>query len=1340
MDQTDTEKLEAVLQIDAHGLGVCIIGGHDSILNGKNVDGGYIIKVLPNGACANAGVLPGDIIVSVNGESLLGKAHDEMITVISNELQKNAVKMVFMLLRSSTQPGKLMFEIKDLDAFSKFNADSPHAAILQQKREPPQGLSFGVSLIDLVTLIAEKGENGLATLEELGNVQGLMTMLRTSSDKGLSGDPEDLQARVSTFGPNFVQDQKPKTILELMAEAMQDPVLIILLVAASVSLILGVTVEGEPATGWIDGFAIMFAVFIVVMVSALNDWQKERQFRSLKESMSGSNTVSVMRNGKQITIPVKELVVGDILEVADGVLLPADGIVIKCQDLEVDESALTGESEAIHKSVDKAPFLLAGTGILSGGGWMLVTCVGLFSQEGIINRLITKQGESEANRLLAKSRAESNSGSAQTEVDPTTAATTEAERERLVREADKRVKREQSVLQTKLSNLAIRIGKLGMYAAIFTVLLLFLRFFIQIYGVDNMSGWPSSNWGSLVSFLIIGVTVLVVAVPEGLPLAVTITLAYSVKKMQKDNNLVRVLASCETMGNATAVCSDKTGTLTQNKMTVTRFFVNSQTCNEVKELQVQFSPMMQALTEGIAVNRDFHSKYYFQDLVDKQRPGVVLAKDVLHQTGNKTECSLLKFADDILSVQKAEWHTVDEVQAHAKVLHQFKFDHVKKRMTTIVFKNDQEMRVYVKGAPEIMLPFCTFVDTVDGPKVLTDEGRENIRKQVIEAFAGDALRVIMLAYHDEPNQPCKAEEEHVNNLVLSCLVGIQDPLRPEVPAAVQTCKRAGVTIRMVTGDNILTAKAIAKQCGIVESEDDLVLDGPTFRKRILKEDGEIDHDILKTIIPKLRVIARCSPTDKFNLVKGLKFAGEVVAVTGDGTNDGPALAEADVGFAMGTGTKVAQNASHIILIDDNFASLVSAISWGRNVYDSIAKFLIFQLTVNFVAIIVAIIGAASIKESPLRAIQLLWVNLIMDSFASLALATEPPTASLLNRLPYKRNKPLLSQHMFKQIFFHGFYQLIVCFVILYEGDVIWNIPSGRNLPDGQKSESIHYTMVFNTFVWMQIFNEINSRKCHGELNVFEGIQNNSIFNIIFIGTCIVQAILIEFGGEAFHVKPLPWNMWIASILIGAFELVINVLIHYLVPDSIIPLSWSEATSEVEPEVVEGEAVSTQEAPTLALPSSSSEPADLPTPVPDVAIVSAEEGIGSRERLGSGSGGVRSILSAERLGQLLWHRGLRRLRTQLLVASAFRVAGENVAERIAFATSHHSILGGSHHSVHSIRSNPSTPASGRTTPTGHTPMDENALVPISKGTATFESVRSSILQRLIEVGPTTESTL
>ncbi|KAI0243151.1 Plasma membrane calcium-transporting ATPase 4 [Lamellibrachia satsuma] len=364
-----------------------------------------------------------------------------------------------------------------------------------------------------------------------------------------------------------------------------------------------------------------------------------------------------------------------------------------------------------------------------------------------------------------------------------------------------------------------------------------------------------------------------------------------------------------------------------------------------------------------------------------------------------------------------------------------------------------------------------------------------------------------------------------------------------VPSAIRKCQRSGITVRMVTGDNVNTARSIALKCGIIKPGSDfLVLEGKEFNKLIRDEQDQVQQHLLDKVWPRLRVLARSSPQDKYILVKGIIDSRvnpnrEVVAVTGDGTNDGPALKKADVGFAMGiAGTDVAKEASDIILTDDNFTSIVKAVMWGRNVYDSIAKFLQFQLTVNIVAVIVAFLGACAVKAIPLKAIQMLWVNLIMDTFASLALATELPSEELLERRPYGRTKPLISRTMMKNIIGHAIYQLAIIFFLLFFGEVAFDIDNGRQQDDLDQIPTQHFTMIFNTFVMMTLFNEINARKIHGQRNVFTGLQRNHVFIGIWIGTFAAQICIVQLGGFAFATEALTLEQWLYCLLFGIGEL------------------------------------------------------------------------------------------------------------------------------------------------------------------------------------------------------------
>ena len=456
----------------------------------------------------------------------------------------------------------------------------------------------------------------------------------------------------------------------------------------------------------------------------------------------------------------------------------------------------------------------------------------------------------------------------------------------------------------------------------------------------------------------------------------------------------------------------------------------------------------------------------------------------------------------------------------------------------------------MKGASEIIMELCDELLLVNGnKKKLQNADKQRINVDVINKFAEEGLRTICLAYKDfDGSASIESAEAIEKNLTCLGIVGIEDPVRDAVPLAIQQCQEAGIFVRMVTGDNIVTAKSIARQCGLLKDGDDYIcMEGPEFRARVLNRDGTINQVEFDKIWPKLRVMARSSPTDKYTLVTGLKETllpdTPVVAVTGDGTNDAPALKKADVGFAMGiAGTAVAKDACDIILLDDNFESIVKAVMWGRNVYDSIGKFLQFQLTVNIVAIIVAMTGAIVLEESPLTAVQMLWVNLIMDSLASLALATEPPTKDLLKRAPYHKNKSLISPIMWINILGHGVYQVAIVMFLIFYGETFFGIEAGRNLPH-DAPPSIHYTIVFNTFVLMQLFNEINSRKLHGEFFVFDGLFNNLIFVFIWIFTLVVQVLLVQYGALYVHCVALTAEQWMWCVIFGAFTLLWNFVVR-----------------------------------------------------------------------------------------------------------------------------------------------------------------------------------------------------
>jgi Ca2+-transporting ATPase len=780
---------------------------------------------------------------------------------------------------------------------------------------------------DLAKIVSEQS---LDLLQQYGNLEGLAQLLKTDFQKGLNKEALNKYGRVDFYGDNSIPQPPVVTMTELMVETLEDKTLITLSISAAISLALGL--YENPSSGWIEGVAILAAVVVVVFVTALNDYEKEKQFRKLNEKKNDID-VKVLRNQKQTEVSVYQVYVGDILVVEPGDILCADGLLITGRNLVCDQSSITGESKPIKKGKDD-PFMISGSTVNEGHGKVLVLATGIHSFQG--------------KTLLALQR-----------------------------------KSEETPLQKKLNSLADKIAYFGMAMALLTMFCLTVRYIVNMY--VQLLPFDLHFFSVLTKIIITGVTILVVAVPEfleGLPLAVTISLAYSVMKMFNDNILVRRLEACETMGGASAICSDKTGTLTLNKMTVVKGLLGNELFDDMKQLKTVYenSFLKDLINENISCNSTVYR-------LEKEGKTII--------AGSRTETALVNFLAELD-------YDFEKIREKTDILNVFPFSSKEKKMLTII-QRPRGKRIYIKGASEMVLKSCESVLTHDGKK--TDIPQKWFYNE-IDRMANEALRTIGLAYADV-DENFDAEFEYAGPFVLLGIVGIMDPVRPEVPHAVRQCQQAGITVRLVTGDNAITARAIAQRCGI---DDGLVMEGPDFEK--------LSEERLKEICPNLRVLSRSSPNDKLTLVRVLKELGEIVAVTGDGANDGPALSQAHVGFSMGlTGTEIAKQASAIVLLDDNFKSIVQACVWGRNVFDSIRKFLQFQLTVNIVAVSLAFIGSLSSVEgtSPLKPVQLLWVNLIMDTMAALALSTEPPSPDLLQRPPNGLNEPLITSLMWKNI-------------------------------------------------------------------------------------------------------------------------------------------------------------------------------------------------------------------------------------------------------------------------------------------------------------------------------------
>ncbi|KAL3424469.1 calcium-translocating P-type ATPase [Phlyctema vagabunda] len=933
----------------------------------------------------------------------------------------------------------------------------------------------------------------------------------SSRGAGKGGQPGSFSDRIRVYKANVIPQKTATPLWRLMWLAYQDKVLLLLTAAAVISLALGLYetfgVDHEPGepmpVDWVEGVAICVAIIIVVLVGSLNDWQKERAFVRLN-AKKDDREIKVVRSGTSIMVNVADILVGDVLHLEPGDMIPADGIFITGHNIKCDESSATGESDSLKKTggvqvmrlieeghsnpKDLDPFIISGAKVLEGVGTYMVTSVGVNSSFG---------------KIMMSMRTEP-------EVTP---------------------------LQAKLDKLATAIAKLGASAAALLFFVLLFRFCANLPGDERSSADKAS---AFMDILIVAITVIVVAVPEGLPLAVTLALAFATTRLLKENNLVRILKSCEVMGNATTVCSDKTGTLTTNKMSVVAGTFGHESFEAATA--AEFSKKVPKDVRDLIVHSIAINSTAFEGIED----------GVPTFIGSKTEMALLNFAKDHFAMG-----TLSTERANTEALQMFPFDSNKKCMGAVI-KTSSGYRLFVKGASEILLEACTAVANVTTGEVteLGASKKQDI-SDTIQAYALKSLRTIGLVYRDFPSwppagtqttaDPSMAEFDAVfKDMVFSGVVGIQDPVRPGVPEAVAKCQHAGVKIRMVTGDNITTARAIAKECGIItnDEDEDIVMEGPEFRK--------LTDEEMTAMLPKLAVLARSSPQDKQILVQKLRGMGDTVAVTGDGTNDGPALKAADVGFSMGiAGTEVAKEASSIVLMDDNFASIVKALMWGRAVNDAVSKFLQFQLTVNITAVLLTFVSAvaSSSMESVLTAVQLLWVNLIMDTFAALALATDPPTPAILNRKPAGKKAPLITMNMWKMIIGQAIFQLTVTFILHFAGREIL----GYDNSEQQRLEL--KTMVFNTFVWMQIFNEFNNRRLDNKFNIFVGIHRNYFFiviNCIMVGA---QIAIIFVGGKAFSITRIDGTQWAICVVLALFSLPMGVLIR------IFPDPWFEVVAK-----------------------------------------------------------------------------------------------------------------------------------------------------------------------------------
>ncbi len=869
---------------------------------------------------------------------------------------------------------------------------------------------------------------------------------RASGELRGLGAEEVERSRVE-HGSNRLIEIRGRSFWRMARGALDDRTLKILIGAAV--LVLGI----DLATGgaFVDGLAILTAVAIAALAQAYNDWRAQAEFKSLQIERE-AQLVRAIRDGEPTAISSFDLVVGDVLELEAGDKVPADCRPVGGTELLVDESTLTGESEAVRKlpaadHEDGGCILAAGTVVLDGRATCVVTSVGEHTEYG---RLRAELGGA----------------------------------------------REPTPLQTRLGGLADRIGVLGLGAAVLIFVALALAGVVK-----GELGFDLGGLRQLITYATLGVTIVVVAVPEGLPVAVTLSLAFSVLRMARDKVLVRRLVACETMGAADVICADKTGTLTQNRMRVERVVWLAAPGDGAEPNEVN-----EALRDPIAIIAAVDST---ADL--DRRAGA-------RAMGSPTEAALLEVCQG--------WGVNYRGLRRESQLHRvFAFTSERKRMSTVAAAADW-CRVLCKGAPEAVLPLCTRAIGAGGVVPLEKESRRALQA-TIHGWNERALRTLVLAYREldtGENAETLTEHDAEQDLVFVAAIAIGDPLRDEVPAAIMACRNSGIDVKIVTGDALSTAVAAGRKLGLL-SEGDLVVEAGTLRDRPDEE--------LVPLLGRLRILARAVPSDKLRLVKLLQAKGSTVAVTGDGTNDAPALRHADVGLAMGrSGTDVAREAADLILVDDSFASVVRAIRWGRTIHRNIQRFLQFQLTVSLVALVIAFVAGLTGFGTPLGVIQLLWVNLIMDTLAALALAIDPPE-EVLSGAPQGRSAPLITNAMWTRIVCFGAVMVVGLLAVLYLGE--------------RDDSAAHATLVFNCFVWLQLGNLVNSRATALSESPFRGLWRSRPFLAVFALIVVVQVLIVELGGSFFHTVPLSLGGWLLSLTFGVGMVGAGLALRWAVP-------------------------------------------------------------------------------------------------------------------------------------------------------------------------------------------------
>ena len=849
---------------------------------------------------------------------------------------------------------------------------------------------------------------------------------------------EQVKQSREQHGKNVLTPPQRTSLWKLYLDKYRDPIIQILLVAAFVSLILAFIEKN-----FMETIGIFVAVFLATTVGFYFERDAAKKF-NLLTALSEEQPVKVRRNGKVMEIPRHDVVVGDVVLVEVGDEVPADGELIVCNDLQINESALTGEPVA-EKSLEGGGdgayprnVILRSTMVMNGRGEFVVTAVGDATEIGKVAKKSTEQTSVE------------------------------------------------TPLHMQLDKLAKMISKVGSVVSV-------AAFFIfQIHDILTNPAWGGKDYFYMaeivLKYFMMAVTLIVMAVPEGLPMAITLSLALNMRRMLKSNNLVRKLHACETMGAVTVICTDKTGTLTQNKMQVSAL--------ELKQGDEAL------LDTAIALNSTAE--------LNDGKP-----------IGNPTESALLLWLD-------AQGKDYEELRKQVNVLKQLPFSTERKMMATLA-EVDGETYLFVKGAPEIVMKKCIIED-----RMLRQSAEE------LDEWQHKAMRTLAFAYKKVETSIMRTSRTSTaevvafldaNDLQLQAIAAIADPIRPDVPAAVQECRHAGIEVKVVTGDTAATALEIGKQIGVFEDEpENIGADGSMTsldQQMITGEQWEaLSDEEAYERAKDIRVMSRARPTDKQRLVAMLQKRGEVVAVTGDGTNDAPALHYAHVGLSLGSGTSVAKEASDMTLLDDSFKSIANAVMWGRSLYRNLQRFLFFQLVVNVAALLLVLGGSVIGTEMPLTVTQILWVNLIMDTFAALALASLPPSHEVMKEKPRKASDFIINKSIGFGILFCGIVFFLVMFALL--------VYCERR---GKGGVDVHeLTMFFTTFVMIQFWNLFNAKALMSHHTAFRHFLKDKGMILVLVLVLVGQWIIVTFGGEMFRTTPLSLHEWL--LIVGSTSVVL----------------------------------------------------------------------------------------------------------------------------------------------------------------------------------------------------------